>query len=88
MDLLDVLFPAAEFALAERRNASACRCGALEPVRIDATGCSECSDHWPRCHWCGRWVGEPGEWLPGYRWVLDETGADARLCEPCWEGTK
>ena len=88
VDLLDVLYPAAEFALAERRNASSCwKCGALEPVRIDANGCSECQDY-PRCGICRRWVGEPDGWLTGYVWVKDDTGADMRCCLVCWKDTK
>ena len=88
MDLLDILFPSAEYALAERRNHSTCPvCGALEPVRVNAKGCESCQEH-PRCGICRRWVGEPEEWFTGYVWVKDDTEADMRCCLVCWESAK
>jgi hypothetical protein len=64
---------------------SACACGATEPARISADGCSECRDDWPRCAVCSAWVGDGTTWLPGFVWVLVD-GEDARVCAGCWEG--
>lgn len=47
---------AALWRLAEVRDMSGCgKCGSPDPVRIDAKGCSDCTEY-PRCVFCRRWT--------------------------------
>ena len=71
---------AAEWAIAERRDTTACgACGNPEPVRLGNGGCEDCLA-FPVCWQCGRWT----DLSPSTRVVLID-GSLADLCYPCWE---
>lgn len=76
---------AADWRRAEREGMSSCRvCGSPDPARLAPDGCSDCTD-FDRCHFCDRWVYEPGEGGTGYRWVdSPETQAEVKCCDVCW----
>jgi hypothetical protein len=78
---------AADLRLSEVKHTSTCpRCGALEPVRIEAgVGCDQCAS-FPRCHFCRRWVGDGPDLWPYVRVLLDTPdGRPANVCDPCME---
>ena len=73
-----------DFRRDELKHTSSCLgCGSREPVRIEGTTCSDCTDY-PRCDFCRRWVGDGSGWLPGYVVATDETGAEVKVCDPCF----
>jgi hypothetical protein len=71
---------AAELAIAERRDTSACgSCGNPEPARLGDGGCEACVA-FPRCWLCGRWT----DLFPSTRIALAD-GSVADLCDICRE---
>ena len=75
----------ADFRRAELKHTSACTgCGSREPVRIDDGKCSDCSDDWPRCGICRRWVGDGTTWVPGYVNTLDGDDRPIQVCVICF----
>lgn len=74
----------ADFRLAEAKHTSSCPgCASPEPVRIEGATCSDCTAY-PRCDFCHRWIGDGSGWLPGYVVATDETGAEVKVCDPCF----
>lgn len=78
MSLAFALASDADFILDSLRDASPCpACKAPEPARVDAQGCSECTEY-PRCYLCRRWTF-------GDELIVSLDGAVRGVCSVCWE---
>ncbi len=79
-DILDL----ADIRLAEIKHSSPCRCGSLTPARLGKGKCSDCSDDWPRCGICSRWVSDGSNDLSPYVNTLDGDDRPIKVCIVCF----